>query len=89
MRDTKKSRMRWYYQSHFQRYHKALETIKIHTMDKLDVLGADEHVKRGGLLSLKSSTTPAYDTFNIGHRITILRNRTAPILTAPAARRSR
>ena len=78
--------MRWYYLTHFQRYHKALEKVRIHTMDKTDVLGQDEHARKGGLLSLKShSAAPAYDTFNLGHRITVLRNRTAPILAASTA----
>lgn len=34
--------MRWYYSTYFQRYHKVFERLKLHTMDKNDVLGQDE-----------------------------------------------
>lgn len=72
--------MRWYYSTNFQRYHKAFERLKLHLMDKNEVLGQEEHARKGGLL--KSVVAPTYDPFNIGRRIEILRNRTAPILAA-------
>ncbi|KAI5793269.1 Sac2 family-domain-containing protein [Geopyxis carbonaria] len=76
--------MRWYYLTHFQRYHKVLGTIKIHAMDKNDTLGQEETTKKGGLSlpGLKSAPPPTYDPFNIGRRIDVLKNRTAPILSA-------
>lgn len=42
--------MRWYYLSNFQRYHKSLEKLKVHVMEKNDVLGQDEQAKKGVLL---------------------------------------
>lgn len=41
--------MRWYYLSHFQRYHKFLEKLKVHVMEKYDTLGQDDLNKRSGL----------------------------------------
>ena len=40
--------MRWYYLSHFQRYHKVLEKLKIHRMEKYDTLGHEDLTKRKG-----------------------------------------
>ena len=39
--------MRWYYHSHFQRYHKALEKLKLHMIEKYDALGHEDLSKRG------------------------------------------
>ena len=87
--------MRWYYHSHFTRYITSLQKLKLHTMAATDVLAHDHTTTRGllgtmgAMTGLKSastaSTTAAYDPFSLGHRITILRNRTAPILPAAAA----
>jgi len=75
--------MRWYYSTHFQRYHKTFEKLKLHVMDKNDVLGYEEAARKGGLIpGLKGSAMATYDPFNIGRRIEILRNRTAPIMAA-------
>ena len=40
--------MRWYYLSHFQRYLRALEKLKIHVMEKYDILGQEDLTKRSG-----------------------------------------
>ena len=72
--------MRWYYLTHFQRYHKTFEKVKIHALDKNDVVGHEDQTRKGGLL--KSAPAPTYDPYNIGRRIEILRNRTAPIVAA-------
>jgi hypothetical protein len=74
--------MRWYYSTHFQRYHKAFERLKIHPMHRNDVLGQEEHARKSAIIpGLKAAAAaPAYDPFNIGRRIEILRNRTAPIM---------
>lgn len=78
--------MRWYYCSHFQRYQKALEKVKLHTMDKNDILGQEESARKNTILpSLKTASVPSYDPFNIGRRIEVLRNWTAPIVTATQA----
>ncbi|CAZ84752.1 unnamed protein product [Tuber melanosporum] len=82
--------MRWYYLSHFTRYHKSLEKLKLHVMDKHDVVGQVEPTRRNNIIpSLKSSAPLSYDTFNIGRRIDTLKNRTAPILTANQAEEDR
>ncbi|PUU79055.1 Sac2 family-domain-containing protein [Tuber borchii] len=82
--------MRWYYLSHFTRYHKSLEKLKLHVMDKHDVVGQEEPARRNNLISsLKSSAPPSYDAFNIGRRIDTLKNRTAPVLTASQAEEGR
>ncbi|KAL7275223.1 Vacuolar protein sorting-associated protein 52 [Rhizina undulata] len=78
--------MRWYYLSHFQRYHKILEKSKMHVMDKNDTLGMEEPARRNNLLqSFKSAPTLIHDPYNLGRRIDTLKNRTAPILTAQQA----
>ena len=38
--------MRWYYLHHFTRYQKALEKMRLHVMDKQDVLGQDDSSRR-------------------------------------------
>lgn len=61
--------MRWYYQNHFSRYKQALEKLKLHTIDKNDVLGnLDDSIKRG-------SRTPAasHDAFALGRRLDALK----------------
>ena len=40
--------MRWYYLSHFQRYLRALEKLKVHVMEKYDTLGQEDFTKRSG-----------------------------------------
>ena len=75
--------MRWYYSKHFQRYHKTFEKLKLHVMDKNDVLGHEEAARKGGIIpGLKGTVAATYDPFNIGRRIEILRNCTAPIIAA-------
>ncbi|KAG0638225.1 Sac2 family-domain-containing protein [Tuber brumale] len=82
--------MRWYYLSHFTRYHKSLEKLRLHVMDKHDVVGQEEPTRRNNIIpSLKPSAPLSYDTFNIGRRIDTLKNRTAPILTANQAEEDR
>jgi hypothetical protein len=38
--------MRWYYLVNFTRYQKALAKVKLHVMDKSDVIGQDEPSRR-------------------------------------------
>ena len=40
--------MRWYYLSHFQRYLRALEKLRIHVMEKYGTLGQEGLTKRSG-----------------------------------------
>lgn len=65
--------MRWYYVNQFSRYENALKKIKLHVLDKLDVLGNEDTSRRGAVLSSAKITGPPHDAFNIGRRIDILR----------------
>ncbi|KAJ2902581.1 hypothetical protein MKZ38_000342 [Zalerion maritima] len=72
--------MRWYYSNQFGRYEKALEKIKLHNLDKNDVLGYDESARRTSVLSGPSVLSgvsrvpgPPHDAFSLGHRIDLLK----------------
>ncbi|KAI1748202.1 Vps52-domain-containing protein [Xylaria castorea] len=71
--------MRWYYANQFTRYENALRKIKLHVLDKLDVLGNDDTSRRGAALSSSRIAGPPHDAFNLGRRVDILRtsNQTA------------
>ncbi|KAI8946191.1 Vps52-domain-containing protein [Xylaria longipes] len=71
--------MRWYYANQFARYENALRKIKLHVLDKLDVLGNDDTSRRGAALSSSRIAGPPHDAFNLGRRVDILRtsNQTA------------
>ena len=64
--------MRWYFVNQFTRYHKALEKIKLHIIDKHDVLGQDDGSRKSNILSGAKATTP-HDAFNLGRRIDMLK----------------
>ncbi|KAJ4364656.1 Vacuolar protein sorting-associated protein 52 [Neocucurbitaria cava] len=78
--------MRWYYLNHFTRYRTALERIKIHAMDKYDVLGEDPSARRGGNLLGQSRNAPVtYDAFSLGRRRDALKSSSVNALTAHVA----
>jgi hypothetical protein len=78
--------MRWYYLNHFTRYRLALEKIKVHALDKYDVLGEDATTKRGGNLLGQSRNAPAaYDAFSLGRRRDALKSSSTNALTAHVA----
>jgi vacuolar protein sorting-associated protein 52 len=62
--------MRWYYQSHFARYEIALKTLKLHAIEKYDLLGSidDPSARRG------PRAPPTHDAFSIGRRADVLKN---------------
>ncbi|KAK0128975.1 hypothetical protein ONS95_000918 [Cadophora gregata] len=64
--------MRWYFLNQFTRYHKALEKIKLHSIDKHDVLGQDDTSRKSNILSGAKSAAP-HDAFNLGRRIDMLK----------------
>lgn len=64
--------MRWYFVNQFTRYHKALEKIKLHMIDKHDVLGQDDGSRKSNILSGAKATIP-HDAFNLGRRIDMLK----------------
>lgn len=71
--------MRWYFLNQFTRYQKALEKIKLHVLDKHDVLGQDDGNRKTTILSGPKSSGPPHDAFNLGRRIDLLKtsNQTA------------
>ena len=71
--------MRWYFLNQFTLYEKALEKVKLHVLDKHDVLGQDDGSRKTTSLSSAKSTGPPHDAFNLGRRIDLLKtpNQTA------------
>ncbi|KAI9824419.1 MAG: hypothetical protein M1832_001954 [Thelocarpon impressellum] len=67
--------MRWYYLSHFTRYQKALDKIRLYVMDKQDVLGQDESARRNNAqpAGKGKATGLAHDPFSLGRRMTLLK----------------
>ncbi|KAK7743198.1 Vacuolar protein sorting-associated protein 52 [Cytospora paraplurivora] len=67
--------MRWYYLNQFSRYHKALEKIKLHAIDKSDLLGHEDTSRKATVLSstTKGLGGPPHDAFNLGRRIDLLK----------------
>jgi hypothetical protein len=65
--------MRWYFLNQFTRYGKALEKIRLHVIDKHDVLGNDDGSRKSNILSSSKSTGPPHDAFNLGRRVDLLR----------------
>jgi vacuolar protein sorting-associated protein 52 len=64
--------IRWYYANQFSRYQKALEKIKLHVIDKNDVLGHEETSRKASVLSGSKSIGPPHDAFNLGRRVDVL-----------------
>jgi vacuolar protein sorting-associated protein 52 len=77
--------MRWYYVNQFTRYQKALENIKLHVLDKNDVLGHDDHSRKATVLSSSKTTGPPHDAFNLGRRIDLLRTNNQTAISSYAA----
>ncbi|OCK83514.1 Sac2 family protein [Lepidopterella palustris CBS 459.81] len=77
--------MRWYYLNHFTRYQKALEKIKLHAIDKHDLLGQDDGTKRGPLLGNSRAPLTSHDAFSLGRRMDLLKNPSHAALTAYVA----
>jgi hypothetical protein len=75
--------MRWYYLNHFTRYRTALEKLKVHVLDKYDILGEDPSSKRSGALLSNARLPPSsHDAFSVGRRIDLLKSPHPNALTA-------
>jgi vacuolar protein sorting-associated protein 52 len=74
--------MRWYYQNQFSRYEAALRKIKLHALDKTDVLGNEDTSRKAGVLSSSKIPGPPHDAFNIGRRIDLLKSRDQTALSS-------
>lgn len=66
--------MRWYYLNQFTRYEKSLERLKLHVLDKNDVLGHEDVSRRTTVLSGSKLGGAPHDAFNLGRRIDVLKN---------------
>lgn len=78
--------MRWYYLNHFTRYRTSLEKLKVHVLDKHDVLGEEAGAKRGGTLLGQARGGPtAYDAFALGRRVDALKTPSVHALPAHLA----
>lgn len=62
--------MRWYYINQFTRYSKSLEKLKMHALDKNDVLGHDDHLSRRSTTKMAG---PPHDAFSLGRRVDLLK----------------
>jgi hypothetical protein len=74
--------MRWYYLSQFTRYEAALKSLKLHNMDKADLIGSpDDPTAR------RSARGPpvTHDAFSLGRRTDLLKNSSAHALTSYVA----
>lgn len=71
--------MRWYFLAQFTRYSVALQKIKVHSIDKHDVLGFDDGTRKSTILSGSKAGAVLHDAFNLGRRIDLLKtsNQTA------------
>ncbi|KAK6828491.1 Vacuolar protein sorting-associated protein 52 B [Apiospora arundinis] len=67
--------MRWYYHNQFTRYESALKKLKLHVLDKTDVLGNEDTSRKGTVLSSSKISGPPHDAFNLGRRIDLLKTR--------------
>lgn len=65
--------MRWYYANQFGRYEKALAKIKLHVLDKNDVLGHEDTTRKATVLSSSRMGGVPHDAFNLGRRIDVLK----------------
>ncbi|KXH53790.1 Vps52/Sac2 family protein [Colletotrichum salicis] len=74
--------MRWYYANQFGRYQRALEKLKLHVLDKNDVLGHDEPTRRATVLSATKPAGPPHDAFNLGRRIDLLKSGNASAISS-------
>lgn len=66
--------MRWYYLNQFSRYERALSKIKLHALDKTDVIGHEDTTRVAAVLSTSRNAGPPHDAFNLGRRIDLLKS---------------
>jgi hypothetical protein len=66
--------MRWYYLNQFTRYEKSLAKLKLHHLDKTDVLGHEDTSRKTTVLSSGTRHIgQPHDAFNLGRRIDVLK----------------
>ncbi|ODQ66842.1 Vps52/Sac2, partial [Nadsonia fulvescens var. elongata DSM 6958] len=91
LREAYVNTMRWYYSSHFHRYVKSLEKLRLHHIDKGILLGSDDSSKRG-LLSYgysysraQPSSVTMMEYLNISKRASILDSDDSTVMLAKNA----
>ncbi|KAI9322660.1 Sac2 family-domain-containing protein [Dichotomocladium elegans] len=66
--------LRWYFHNHFERYSKGLVKLQTVTADKTDLIGSEEHGRKGGLFGAsKTALKDKTNVFSLGDRIDVLR----------------
>ncbi|KAL7915615.1 Sac2 family domain-containing protein [Trichoderma velutinum] len=74
--------MRWYYLNQFTRYERALAKLKLHILDKNDVLGQEDATRKAAVLSSSRVAGPPHDAFNLGRRIDMLRTKSTSAISS-------
>ncbi|KAL7933810.1 Sac2 family domain-containing protein [Trichoderma chlorosporum] len=74
--------MRWYYLNQFTRYERALAKLKLHVLDKNDVLGQEDATRKTAVLSSSRVAGPPHDAFNLGRRIDMLRTKSTSAISS-------
>ncbi|PNP47228.1 hypothetical protein TGAMA5MH_01043 [Trichoderma gamsii] len=74
--------MRWYYLNQFTRYERALAKLKLHILDKNDVLGQEDATRKTAVLSSSRAPGPPHDAFNLGRRIDMLRTKSTSAISS-------
>ncbi|KAL6795708.1 Sac2 family domain-containing protein [Trichoderma sp. SZMC 28012] len=74
--------MRWYYLNQFTRYERALAKLKLHILDKNDVLGQEDATRKTAVLSSSRVAGPPHDAFNLGRRIDMLRTKSTSAISS-------
>ncbi|KAH7031005.1 Sac2 family protein [Microdochium trichocladiopsis] len=77
--------MRWYYHNQFSRYEGALKSIKLHVLDKTDVLGNEDTSRKGTVRAGSKTMGPPHDAFNLGRRIDVIRTKSQHALSSHIA----
>lgn len=80
--------MRWYYLSQFTRYERSLAKLKLHHLDKTDLLGHEDHSRKTTVLSSSAKHAGGgqpHDAFNLGHRLDLLKNTSRPAISSHLA----
>ncbi|ORZ14245.1 Sac2 family-domain-containing protein [Absidia repens] len=75
IRQTYINSLRWYFHNHFDRYAKGLSKLQTLTADKTDLIGIEEHARKGGGLfsSSKTALKDKTNLFSLGDRMDTLR----------------
>lgn len=81
--------MRWYYLNRFSRYEEALATVRLHVLDKSDILGHDDATRMAAMMSSARLAAPPHDAFNLGRRVDLLKAKNQSALPSYLAEEDR